>query len=197
MRGGFTLALTLVAALAACSGGGREPTPSAAPAPAASSAPAARFSSFATPCPTVGDRAGTKLDSSLDTPISSIVECSYGDRAKFPHVNSLSTINKAGNPKGAPDQITQEMFEALRGKAKADAAGGVSAEERPGLGDEAFVVVSYKDNVTVMVVRSANALIQASLTVDADGDRARELAALRAQEPVVTDLAKALLAELR
>jgi hypothetical protein len=193
MRGRLAPALLLVGALAACSGGDEKPAPAAASA----TAPAAKFTSFGTPCPTIGDRAGSKLDSSLDTPISSTVDCSYGDRTKFPHVNSVSTINKAGNPKGAPDLVTAEMFEALRTKAKTNAADGVSAEERPGLGDEAFVVVSYRDNVTVMVVRSANALIQASLTVDADGDRARELAALRAQEPVVTDLAKALLAQLR
>ena len=181
--------------MAACSGGGREPAPG--PATAASSAPAAKFSGFATPCPTVDGRTGSKLPSSLDTPISLTVHCAYGDRTKFPHVHSVSAINKAGNPKGAPDQITEEMFGALRDKARTDAADGVSAAERQGLGDEAFVVVSYKDNITVMVVRSANALIQASLTVDAQGDRAAELAALRAQEPAVTELARALLAQLR
>jgi hypothetical protein len=193
MSGRFALTLLLAGALAACHGGDEKPTPGAASA----AAPAARFTGFETPCPTVGDRAGSKLDSSLDTPISATVDCSYGDRTKFPHVTSVSAINKAGNPRGAPDQVTAEMFEALRVKAKTNAAEGVSAEARPGLGDEAFLVVSYKDNVTVLVVRSANALIQASLTVDADGDRATELAELRAQEPVVTELAEALLAQLR
>lgn len=198
MRGrSAALALLLIPLPAACDSGDRAPAPVGAGSASAASAPPARYSRFATPCPRVGDRAGTPVDSPLDTPISLTAECSYGERSKFPHVNSIATIAKAGNPKGAPDQVTGAMFEALRGKAVPSTTDGVSAEERPGLGDEAFLVVSYKDNVTLLVVRSANALIQASATLDAEGDRGTALARLRAQEPVVSELSRALLAELR
>jgi hypothetical protein len=188
------LALLLVPVLSACNGNGNGNDPAAGPAAsssAAAAAPGAKYTRFATPCPTVGDRPGEQVDPPLDTPISVTAECTYGDRTTFPHVNSIATINKAGNPKGAADQVATEMFGALRSKAAS------SAEKRPGLGDEAFLVVSYDDNVALMVVRSSNALIQASATLDAEGDREKALAALRAQEPVVTELSRALLAELR
>lgn len=182
-------ALLLVPLLAACaSGGGRldelSPVTRETPAPPV-------FTTFASPCPAVGGRTGTELDGSLDTAIFRTVECGYGDRDRFPHVTSRSTINKPGNVTGAAERVTERMFGDLRTEA------GAAAEDRGGLGDEAFLAVSYADNHVALVVRTANVLIRAVVTVDGDGDRKRELAVLRDHEPLVTELARALLAHLR
>ncbi|MET0416252.1 MAG: hypothetical protein ABW022_09550 [Actinoplanes sp.] len=187
-------AFALLFALAACESGSAAEKPVETP----SSAPPSvtMFSRFAVPCPTVGDRPGSPIDEPLDTPISLTADCAYGSRTKFPHVNSLSTINKPGNPKGTPDEITVEAFEKLRLKASTNSLEGIFSEERE-LGDEAFLMVSHADNTTVLVVRKANALVQASATIDAVGDQEKALTQLRALEPQVTAVAQAVLAELR
>jgi hypothetical protein len=192
-------AVVLLLALAGCNNADAGPATPAAPATAAaSSAPAARqFTSFAVPCPTVGDRPGSPVDKPLDTPISLTADCSYGSTTKFPHVNSVSTIHKAGNPQGAPDEIAGETFEKLRLKASTNSLEGVFSEERPELGDAAFLMVSHRDNVALLVVRSANVVIQASATIDAVAGKDAALTQLRALEPQVTAVARAVLAELR
>ncbi|HEY0002627.1 MAG TPA: hypothetical protein VGB74_19400 [Actinoplanes sp.] len=206
------LVVVLVPALSACTRADREPAPNAAPAvtwstsasvaaPASaavsSAAPGAGFTSFATPCPKVGDRDGKSLSAPQDTSVDTTVDCSFGDQSKFPQVTSVSTIHKPGNPKGSPEHVTVEQYRALVAHAQTSAVDGVTTRKVSGLGDDATLVVSFKDNLALLVVRSDNALIQAMARINARGDREREVIELQAQEPEVTALARALLAELR
>jgi hypothetical protein len=171
----------MTAMLAGCAGPAARPE-----APVPSKRPdAAVFTSFAEPCPGAGERPKVTPGSTLDTSISLITDCGYADR-----LTSTSTINRPGNPRGAPDVVTGQLYADLRAEA-------ATKVDRPGIGDEAFLVISYDENETRLVVRSANVLIQVSAGVDGDGDHDRELAALRAKEPQVTALARAMLAELR
>jgi hypothetical protein len=179
-------------------------SPSAsAPAPAAteSFAPPARpangvYQSVSTPCPTVGERSGAKDDSS-DTSTSATVDCAYGDQTQFPKVASKSTIHKAGNPKGKPATLAKKQFATLRATIQAQAKDGITIKSKQGIGDEALFVISFKDNVAQMFVRSGNAIIQTSAKVNARGDREAELTELQGLEQTVTDLARAQLAQLR
>jgi hypothetical protein len=188
-----TVVLVLLGALSGCTPVVGDPAPQAAPAvpgPASRSvAPPAGFTSFATTCPQVGERAGALLEPVEDTATGTTADCGYGDQAKFPHVTSTSVIDKTGN--------TTEMYRSLVSHAKPSTEDGITATPVAGLGDEATLVVSYKDNLTLLIVRSGNALIQALARVDAGRDRDRALSDLHAQEPVVTAMAQALLAELR
>jgi len=185
------LALLLVPALAACSAGRDQP---AAPTSSRATVPgpvSGKFTGFVTPCP-----AGTQTKFT-DLYISTVVDCAYGDRTKFPKFTSTATINKPLESQGSPAAAAEALFRGQKAAAQGHTAEGVTVEDRPGLGDEAFLLVSYPGNSTVLLVRSANVLIQAGAQVDADGDRAQEVAALKALEPQVTELAEGLLAQLK
>lgn len=173
------IAYALTAVLAGCASPAARPDDPPAPAKKPG---AAVFTSFADPCP--GSRPAVTPQSTLDTSISLITDCAYGDR-----LTTTSTINRPGNPRGNPEAVAAQLY--------ADLHASAPAQDRPGIGDEAFLVISYDENRTRLVVRSANVLIQVEAGVDGDGGRDRELAALKAKEPQVTALARAMLAELR
>jgi hypothetical protein len=112
-------------------------------------------------------------------------------------VQSTATLAKGGNPEGKPDQVTKALYKSAVGKVNTDRVEGVATKPRPGLGDEAVVVTSFDDHTTVLFVRSGNALIQTSATIEPQNDRESELTQLQQQESVLTELAKSLLAQLR
>nr|WP_296075049.1 hypothetical protein [uncultured Actinoplanes sp.] len=209
----LALAAASALSLAACTHGGGTPAPRNAPpvttteaAPATAEATAAtsapvnttgmKYTALAATCPTIDGRAGTPQQSSADTGTSTAA-CTYGEKAGLPPVKSSATIAKGGNPKGKPEQVTKELYKSVVADVNAKKVDGVATKPRPGLGDEAVLVTSFDDNTTVLVVRQGNALIQTSVTIAPMDDRESELTALQAQEPVVTEVAKSMLAQLR
>lgn len=207
------LALVAAAALTltACTdAAGDTPTPQNAP-PVTSAGPVVqqttpaapvntagmKYTALATPCPTIDGRAGTKLPSSQDTTATATAQCTYADQPGQAKVNSSATIAKGGNPDGKPDQVTKTLYKSAVDKAHTKKIEGVATKPRTGLGDEAVMVTRFEDNTTVLFVRSGNALIQTSATIAPQDDRESELLQLQQQEPVLTELAKSLLAQLR
>lgn len=193
-----TLALLLTATVAGCS---RSNDPAPAPTTSVRTLPtpvAGRFTGFANPCPTVRGRVGTQL-SSLNLSISLRVECGFGDRGRrsFPKFDSRATINRPTAAQGAPDTVTAEIFGKSKTSDQAETADGTTVEDRSGLGDQAYLLVSNKGNATYLVIRSANVLISVGGHVDRISDEAKEIAELKALEPQLTELAQALLAQLQ
>ena len=186
----------LIPALAACS----HADPQVVPAPPSSAVAvpgpvAGRFTDLPPPCPAVRDQPGVL--ESTDLYISTTIRCSYGGRDTFPSFFSTILINKPLASQGSPDSAAERQFRTSRDLARTNPADGIFVEDRAGLGDESFMEVSYRGNFTRLRIRSANVWIEAGAKVDGDGDRAREIAALRALEPQVTELAEALLAQLK
>ena len=220
MRRTGLAALAAVLLLAGCTGRDRN-EPAAAPAPAAATAPATPtatptstaerlsaattatggkktgFTTFATACPQVGERAGAAVGSPVDTAASRTERCAYGSGSGLPRVTSLATIAKPGHRGGTAERSTRDRYASAVKKARTRGVDGVATQKRTGLGDEAVLVTSFKDGTTQLVVRRGNALIQTSATVAALGDREQELLELQKQEQVLTELARSLLAELR
>jgi hypothetical protein len=205
------LALVAAAAaaltLAACTDGeGSSPSPQNAP-PVTSAAPAIepsnsavaansadmKYTALAAPCPAVNGRAGTRLPSSQDTATAATAQCTYPEQAGQAKVNSSATIAKSGDP----DQVTKTLYKSAVDKAHAQKVEGVASKPRSGLGDEAVLVTRFDDHTTELFVRSGNALIQTTATIQPQMDREAELMQLQQQEAVLTELAKSLLGELR
>jgi hypothetical protein len=210
----LALAAGAALTLAACTGGDGNPAPQNAPpvttteaAPAtaeattsATSAPVdtagMKYTALATTCPTINGRAGMPQQSSADIGTSTAA-CTYGEKGGLPPVRSSATIAQGGNPKGKPEQVTKELYKSAVADVNAKKIDGVATKPRPGLGDEAVLVTNFDHNTTVLVVRQGNALIQTSVTIAPLDDRESELTALQQQEPVVTAVAKSMLAQLR
>jgi hypothetical protein len=197
--GRSAFALLLIPVMAACSDDRREPAP--APATPSSSADvpspvAGRFTGFTTPCPTVQGRIGTRTASN-ELYISTIVKCSYGAKGQLPVLESTATINKPLAAQGTPDEAAGRQYEKAKASVQGKVADGITVDDRAGLGDEAYLVISSERDVTFLVVRSANVMIQTIAQVESDGDSEKEIKALKAQEPLITELAKALLAQLK
>jgi hypothetical protein len=187
--GRAALAVLLVPVLTACSSGGGDPAPATLPATSratvAPSPVAGRYTGFTTPCP-----GGTQV-SATDLYVGLVIKCTFGAQTGFPRFTSSATINKPLAAQGSPETAGEELFR----KSKASATS--ATEDRAGLGDEAFLLVSNPGNLTMLVVRSANVVVQVSGHVDRDSNEAKEIAALRALEPRMTELAEALLAQLK
>lgn len=186
--GRIALVLLLMPVVAACSAGDDEPAPTALPPASSAAAPTpvpGRFTGFTTPCPT-----GTQV-SATDLYVGTVINCSYGDRGGFPRFDSTATITKPLASQGSPEAAGEELFR------KSKDSAGSTVEDRSGLGDEAYLLVSNEGNVTSLVIRSANVLIQVGGHVDRDANEAREIAALKALEPRITQLGQELLAQLK
>jgi hypothetical protein len=206
------LAAAALLTLAACTDGGGTPAPQNAPpvtttqaapttagtttATGPASTAGMKYKALATTCPTINGRTGTPQQSSADTSTSTAA-CTYQGKPGFPQVNSSLTIAKGGNPEGKPDQVTKELYKSAVAEVNTNKVEGVATKPHPGLGDEAVLVTSFDDNTTVLVVRSGNALIQTSVTIAPMDDRESEVTALQQQEPVVAEVAKSMLAQLR
>jgi hypothetical protein len=192
--GRLVLALLLIQAAAGCSGGDGDPAPTPPPRSSAvvpTSVPG-RFTGFADPCPTVRGRAGTQ-QSSVALSTGTVVNCVYGDRSRFPKFASRTTLSSPPASSGTPDAVAQGLF---RGSKVSDRKDATTFEDLAGLGDEAYLLINSRNRLTWLVIRSANVLIAVSGQVDIYGAEAERIADLKALRPQVTELAKALLAEL-
>ncbi len=187
----FALALLLVMSVAGCSAGHSDPAPTALPPPSTgvvSTPVEGRFTGFVNPCP-----AGTQ-QSSLKLSVSTVVNCVYGDRSRFPKIASRTTLNTPPTSQGTPEAVAEDLF---RRSKKSDQKDSSTLEGRAGLGDEAYLSIDPENRLTWLVVRSANALIAVSGQVDIYGDKTHRIVELKALEPQLTELAKALLAQLK
>jgi hypothetical protein len=161
------------------------PTPSSAVAPTSAQG---RFTTFKDPCP------GGTQQSSVKLSVSTVVNCVYGDRSRFPQLASRITLNTPPASLGTPDAVAENLFRRSR---TSDQKDSTTLEDRAGLGDEAYLSINPENRLTWLVVRSANVLIAVGGQVDIDGDETKKIAELKALEPQVTELAKALLAQLK
>lgn len=185
------IALLLTSTVAGCSRGHDDWASPPLPTPSTGTLPTpvtGRFTGFTNPCPT-----GTRTSSS-ELYISTIVRCSFGDQKKFPAFDSIATIYKPLASQGTPDEAAARLFRDSKDKDEGKVAKGIRVEDRAGLGDEAYLQVSHDSHSSWLVVRSANVLISVLGQVDISGDRDKKVAAL---EPRLTELAKALLAQLK
>ena len=183
------LAVVLASTAAGCSRNHDDPAPTPTTSVRTLPTPVAgRFTGFANPCP-----AGTRSSSS-ELYISTIVRCAFGDQKKFPTFDSITTITKPLASQGTPDEAAARMFRDSRDRDEGKVSKGIVVEDRSGLGNEAYLQVDHDRHSSWLVVRSANVLISVLGQVDIYGDRDEKLAAL---EPRLTELAKALLAQLQ
>ena len=209
----LALAAGAALTLAACTHGDGNPAPQNAPpvttteaAPAtaqSTSAPTApvntagmKYTALGATCPTINGLPGTPQQTSAGTDVAS-ASCTYGGKAGLPAVTSSATITHGGNPRGKPEQVTKELYKSAVADVNTKKVDGVATKPRPGLGDEAVLVTNFDEFTSVLVVREGNALIRTSVTIAPLDDRESELTALQQQEPVVTQVAKSMLAQLR
>ena len=201
MRRIALVAAAMLTLVACTDGGGSTPSPQHAPPVTSGGADAGQttstadkqYTALAAPCAAIDGRTGTKLPSSRDTAATDTARCTYGEQPGKVEVTSSATIAK-GN---APDQATEALYDAAVAKANTQRVDGVATKPHDGLGDEAVVVTRFEDHTTALFVRSGNALIQASATIPPQMDRESEVLQLQRQEPVLTELAQSLLAQLR
>jgi hypothetical protein len=166
-----------------------------------------RWSSLAAPCPALGGPAATALKrqgagreraGTSKTTMSYQAFCDFGPTGdQPPQVFAKVFIVTTSVEDATAEQVATRAF----GKARDGAREGdatVAVEQQPGIGDEAYVLINPRKNAIDLSVRTANAVVTASIIIawDADDQAQAQAQRLKQLRPAVTEVAQAMLSEL-